>query len=95
MSKDFSDFIQCLRQNEASLWRDRVSARELPLTLDINPLDPVRGERSCSMSKVQQSQNAAPSCKQTRAESCMSDPNELQARCGQRMIQTAAKGWFK
>src|ERR1700722_9666084 len=66
-------FHSCWRQNEASSWRDCVSARGHPLTPDINPLDQVRGGRSWSMSKVRQSQNAAPSYKRTRAAFCMGD----------------------
>src|SRR6266511_1063400 len=57
--EEFLRFHSCLRQNEASSLRDCVSARGLPLTPGINPPDRARGERSWSMSKVRQSQNAA------------------------------------
>src|SRR5580704_17343595 len=64
-------FHSCLRQNEAASWPDCVSVRGRPLTPDINPLDRVRDERSWTVSKVQQSQNAAPSCKRIRVAFCM------------------------
>jgi hypothetical protein len=33
--------------------------------------------------------------KRRNPRSVVQDPNEVQARCGHRMIQMAAKGWFK
>src|SRR5271166_5283512 len=71
--EEFLRFHSCLRQNEASSWRDCVLARGLPSTPDINQPDRARGERSWSMSKVRQNQNVAPSCKRTRAAFCIGD----------------------